>query len=289
MPLDYPAILSLREEGYRTQYGDRDTMLYALGIGMGADPLNAAELPFVYEKDLRAVPSLATVISWGAGISTDKLGLDHHLVLHGEEEIIFHRPLPPAAAIIADWAVSRVYDKGRDKGALVVLQTVIRSAADREPLCTINRTLFARGDGGCGGSTEPPPMPHAVPTRAADFSVDIATRPDQGALYRLCGDRNPLHIDPEAAKLAGFDGPILHGLCTYGLSCRAVLQTICEYDPSRIIHHSARFSAPVYPGDTVRIDIWKDGDAASFEASVPSRGVTVIRNGRTLLRPDADG
>ncbi|WP_380871686.1 dehydrogenase [Sphingomonas sp. DBB INV C78] len=284
MPLEYPAILSMRENGRRLSYDHRDVMLYALGIGMGRDPLNEKELRFTYERDLQAVPSLATMIAWHAGCSTADLGLDYRQVLHGQEEIILHRPLPASAQIIVDSDIAQVYDKGPGKGAIVVRRTVVRTASDHNMLCEVNRTIFARGDGGRGGSPDPAPIPHAVPMRAPDTSIMMTTRSDQATLYRLCGDRNPLHIDPEAARSAGFDRPILHGLCTFGMTCRAVLQAVCGYDPSRIASHAARFAAPVYPGETVRIDLWQDGDIVSFEASVPERASTVIRNGKTQLR-----
>jgi acyl dehydratase len=142
---------------------------------------------------------------------------------------------------------------------------------------------FARGDGGFGGPSEGQPEPHKIPNRAPDMTVDITTRPDQALLYRLCGDRNPLHSDPEFAKRGGFDRPILHGMCTYGLSCRAVLQTYADYDPNAFKRHAVRFSSPVFPGETVSFDLWKDGNVVSIEGKVKSRNVTVIRNGMTVL------
>jgi acyl dehydratase len=284
MAIDYPAILSLQETGKRFTYTDRDTMLYALGVGLGSDPMNEDELHFVFEKELRAVPTLATVVAWGAGVSTDKLGVNYKLVLHGEEQTIFHRPMPTAATIVADSGVAEVYDKGEGKGAVIVRQTVIRDEADGQPIVTLNRTIFARGDGGTGGSKEAQPAPHVVPDRAPDKVLDYRVAPNQAAIYRLCGDRNPLHIDPERGKAAGFHMPILHGLCTYGFTCRAVLEAFCDFDPTKIASHQARFSSPVFPGDTLRISLWRDGDTVSFEAAVPERDVTVLKNGKTVLR-----
>ena len=284
MPIDYPAILDLQETGKRFTYTERDTMLYALGVGLGGDPLNEDELRFVYEKALRPVPTLATVVAWGAGVSTDKLGVDYKLVLHGEEQTVFHRPMPVAATIVADSGVAEVYDKGAGKGAVIVRRTVLRDEADGEPIATLNRTIFARGDGGGGGSRAPQPAPHVVPDRAPDKVLDYPTAPNQAAIYRLSGDRNPLHIEPERGRAAGFPAPILHGLCTYGFTCRAVLEAFCGFDPALIASHQARFSAPVFPGDTMRVSLWRDGDVVSFEAAVPERGVTVLKNGKTVLR-----
>jgi len=285
MPIDYPAMLELKETGKTYSYTDRDTMLYALGVGMGMDPMNEAELPFVYERDLRAVPTQATVVAWGAGVATDKLGVNYKLVLHGEEKSVFHRPLPPKGNLIADSGVVEVYDKGEGKGAIIVRQTVLRDADDGEPIATLLRTVVARGDGGTGGSTAPTPQPYPTPDRAPDKIIEYQTAGNQAAIYRLCGDRNPLHIDPERGKAAGFPGPILHGLCTYGFTCRAVLEAFCDFDPSRIASHQARFSAPVFPGDKLRIKLWRDdGQSVAFEADVPERNVTVIKNGLTKLR-----
>ena len=152
-----------------------------------------------------------------------------------------------------------------------------------EALATLVASRFARGDGGFGGPSEGQPEPHKVPSRAPDRSVDISTRPDQALVYRLCGDRNPLHSDPEFAKRAGFPAPILHGMCTYGITCRGVLQTYADYDAGAFRQHVARFSSPVYPGETVTMDLWKDGNVISFEAKVKSRNVAVIKSGKTVL------
>jgi acyl dehydratase len=281
MPIAYPEVLSLKNEGQTFSWTDRETMLYALGVGMGADPMDENELPFVYERNLKAMPTLASVVAWGAG--PGMMNINFLMVVDGERRITFHKPMPAGANITADSRVLGAYDKGKDKGAVIVNETVLKDAATGEPIATLESSIFARGDGGFGGPSEGQPEPHAVPIRAPDMSVDIATRPDQALLYRLSGDRNPLHSDPEFAKRAGFPRPILHGMCTYGISCRAVLQTYAEYDPTRFKYHAARFSSPVFPGETVTVDMWKDGEVISFEARVKARGVTVIKNGKTIL------
>ena len=165
---------------------------------------------------------------------------------------------------------------------LIRHQTVLKDEKG-DKLATLVASRFARGDGGFGGPSEGQPEPHKVPERAPDKVVDITTRPDQALIYRLCGDRNPLHSDPEFAKKAGFPRPILHGMCTYGITCRGVLQTYADYDPSAFKQHAARFSSPVFPGETVTMELWKDGNVVSFEAKVKSRGVTVIKSGKTVL------
>ncbi|MDB5475006.1 MAG: 3-alpha,7-alpha, 12-alpha-trihydroxy-5-beta-cholest-24-enoyl-CoA hydratase [Phenylobacterium sp.] len=293
MPIYYPDILEQKTEPRTFSYGDKDVMLYALGIGMGRDPMDERELPFVYEKDLKVVPTAATVLAAGAGRRAaqaveQKEGLrvsqlNYLMVVHGEQKVELHKPLALNGSFTATSRTVGAFDKGKDKGAVVVNETIWTDDKG-EKVATLTGSTFARGDGGFGGPSDGAPEPHAVPTRKPDISVPIETRPDQALLYRLNGDRNPLHSDPDVAKRAGFPRPILHGLCTYGITCRAVLQEICDYQPEQILSHEARFSAPVFPGDTVTVDLWKDGDVVSFEARVLDRGATVIRNGKTVLR-----
>jgi acyl dehydratase len=293
MPIYYPDILEQKTEPRTFAYGDKDVMLYALGIGIGRDPMDDRELPFVYEKDLKVVPTAATVLAAGAGRRAaqnveQKPGLrvsqlNYLMVVHGEQKVELHKPLPVTGSFTATSHTIGAFDKGKDKGAVVVNETVWTDDKG-EKVATLTGSTFARGDGGFGGPSDGAPEPHIVPTRKPDISVPIETRADQALLYRLNGDRNPLHSDPDVAKRAGFPRPILHGLCTYGITCRAVLQEICDYDPAQILSHQARFSAPVFPGDTVTVDLWKDGEVVSFEARVLDRGATVIRNGKTVLR-----
>jgi acyl dehydratase len=282
MPIAYPEILSLTGEPFSARYTDRETMLYALGVGMGADPMNEKELPFVYENGLKALPTMATVIAWGAGGLVGKMGINYLMVVHGEQKVEIHKPLPADADIEAATRVLGVFDKGAGKGAVIYTETVITEAGGAK-LATLVSSTFARGDGGFGGPSEGAPEPHAVPNRPHDSACALATRPDQALIYRLSGDRNPLHSDPNIAKMAGFPRPILHGLCSYGVACRAVLQTYADYDPARIKHFDVRFSAPVFPGETIETRMWKDGDVISFECVVLERGVTVIKNGRCVL------
>jgi acyl dehydratase len=296
MPIYYPDILEQPPVTQDFSYGDKDVILYALGIGLGADPLNADELPFVYESELRVVPTAVTVLA-NAGSSRPSpapgspdgnpslraSSLNFLMLVHGEHKIELHRPLPAHGSFSADTQTIGAYDKGKDKGALVIHETVWKDE-DGQKVATTTMTNFARGDGGFGGPSHGAPEPHVTPTRAPDVSLDIATRPDQALIYRLNGDRNPLHADPDSARRSGFPRPILHGLCTYGITCRAVLQAMTGYDPEEIVSHQARFSAPVFPGDTLTIDLWRDGAEVSFEARVRERDAVVIRNGLTILR-----
>ncbi len=285
MPIKYDEVMALKNVGQKYSWTDREVMLYAYGIGMGADPMDQKELSFVNEgyytpRELKVVPTYASVAAWGA--SAGPIDVNRVMVVDGERDITFHRPLPVKANITADSSILGVFDKGKDKGAVILRKTVLKNEKG-EDLATLIASQFARGDGGFGGPSEGQPEPHPIPKRAPDMSVDISTRPDQALIYRLCGDRNPLHSDPEFAKKAGFDRPILHGMCTYGLSCRAVLQTYADYDPLAFKQHAVRFSAPVFPGETVSFDLWKDGNVISLEGRVKSRNVTVIRNGKTVL------
>ena len=285
MPINYDELMALKNLGQKYAYTDREVMLYACGIGMGADQMDEKELAYVNEgtytpRPLKVVPTFASVAAWGAG--PGEMNLNRLMVVDGERDITFHRPLPVAAKITADSSVVSVFDKGKDKGAVIQHMTILKNE-NGEELATLRASRFARGDGGFGGPSEGQPEPHRVPTRAPDKSVDIATRPDQALIYRLCGDRNPLHSDPEFAKRAGFAKPILHGMCTYGITCRGVLQTFADYDASAFRQHAVRFSAPVIPGDTVTMDMWKDGNVISFEAKVKARNVTVIKSGKTVL------
>ena len=295
MPIFYPDILDQKTAARTFTYGDKDVMLYALGVGLGRDPLNEQELPFVYEKGLKVVPTAATVLASaggrparGADEVEQKPGhrpsqINFLMVVHGEQKVELHKPLPTSGTFTAQGRTIGAFDKGKDKGAVIVNETIWTDEAG-EKVATLIGSTFARGDGGFGGPSEGQPAPHEIPSRKADLSVDIATREDQALLYRLNGDRNPLHSDPESARRSGFPRPILHGLCTYGVTCRAVLQAITGYDPDQILSHQARFSAPVFPGDTITVDLWKDGSVISFEARVKDRNVTVIKNGKTVLR-----
>jgi acyl dehydratase len=282
MALNYDHLMSLQSQGLKFSYRDRDMMLYALAVGMGRDPLNQAELAYVFEKQpLKTVPTAATVLCWNSLLKD--CGWDYSKVLHGEQRLTLHRPLPPQDDLIADVSVVEAYDKGPDKGAIILTETVVRSQSDDAPLYTLGSTVFARGDGGFGGPQGSGPAPHPLPQRTPDVSCELQTRPDQALLYRLCGDRNPLHADPELAQRVGFPVPILHGLCTYGHACYAVLKTICDYDHRLIRRFDVRFSAPVYPGETIVTDMWRDDHIVSFQCRLKERDVTVIRNGKCEL------
>ena len=282
MVLKYDELMQAGSKNVAASYGDRETMLYALGIGFMRDPLNKDELPFVYENGLKTVPTMATVIGWASAGLVLRLGLNYMLVVHGEQRLKLHKALPQAADVVFDERVAGAYDKG-DKGALILIEREVREKESGDRLCTLGMTIFARGDGNFGGPKEGAPEPHVLPTRAPDLVHEADTRQDQAFIYALSGDRNPLHRDPAFAKMAGFPRPILHGLCSYGTACRSVISTVCQYDPTKITEFNVRFSAPVFPGETIVTEMWVDGNVVSYRSKLKERDVVVLNNGKCTL------
>jgi acyl dehydratase len=283
MPINYDELMQAKSTGVEASYSDRETMLYALGVGFMRDPMNADELPFVYENNLRTIPTMATVIGWGRSSTLARSGINYMMVVHGEQRLAMHKPLPISADTLSDERILGVFDKGEGKGAVIVSERVITEKASGDKLCTLVSTIFARGDGGFGGPKDGAPEPHVLPTRAPDVVHACDTRADQAFIYALSGDRNPLHRDPNFAKMAGFPRPILHGLCTYGTACRAVISTVCGFDPTKITGFDVRFSAPVFPGETIVTEMWVDGNIVSFRCKLKEREVVVINNGKCTL------
>ena len=283
MALNYDKLMSTGSFDLPCNYNDTETMLYALSIGFGQDPLFRKELPYVYEQgaSLLTLPTMATILV-PDGIPKD-LGWDYGQVLHSEQRVQLHRPLPPAANLLINKRIVAAFDRGPIHGALIIIEADGRLAKDDTAIFTLSSTIVARGDGGFGGPKGAGPKPHRAPRREPDLSCDIPTRADQALLFRLNGDRNPLHADPRSASESGFARPILHGLCTYGIACHAILQTICDYDHTLISGFDARFSAPVFPGDTVTTDMWQDGNIVSFQCTVKERDSIVLRNGKCSL------
>jgi len=210
--------------------------------------------------------------------------VDWTQVLHGEQGIELHRPLAVAATVLAQTRVTAIIDKGEGRGALIYTEREIRDTQTGELLATLSSTTVARGEGGFGGPAAAQPQPHRLPEREPDAVCDLSTAPHAALIYRLSGDPNPLHADPAVARAAGFDAPILHGLCTLGVAGHAVLRTCCDYDPARFTSLRLRFSAPVYPGETIRTEVWKDGDVVSFRSHALERKVMVLDNGRVDIR-----
>jgi acyl dehydratase len=270
-------------------YTDRDSLLYAVAIGMGKDPLDAKELEYVCESvGQRVVPTAATVLSRGRAPAGARRSpglmnkMNFTLLLHGEQRLTVHQPLPRSAETLVTNRVTGVYDKGPGKGALVTNETRV-NLKDGSPLFTLGATMFYRGDGGFGGSAEGAPVPHVLPQRAPDVVCEMPQRADQAMVYALCGDRNPLHRDPGVATKAGFPRPILHGLCSYGIACHAVLKAMLGYDEMHMTGFDVRFSTPVFPGETQVLEAWRDGATISFRVRIKERDVISINNGKCTI------
>ncbi|WP_298400720.1 MaoC/PaaZ C-terminal domain-containing protein [Sphingobium sp.] len=259
-------------------YDKRDTIIFALGLGYGADPLDEGELPFVYEKDLRCLPAYANILCHpGFWAQDPEFGIDWVKILHAEQDLVMHSPLPAVGAVRGEYRVAGIEDKGEGRGALLHQVKQLYDEADGTHLATVRSTLFLRGNGGEGGFGDPMPTAAPVPDRAPDRVVEIATLPRQALIYRLSGDWNPLHADPAIARKAGFDKPILHGLCTKGLANRAILSAYCDNDVTRFQSMFVRFSKPVMPGETIRIEFFEEGEGQlRFRAIAVERDIVVL-------------
>lgn len=276
--MNLDAIRDMRIDPLVQDYGKRETILYALGLGYGADPLDAAELPFVYEGDLRSVPSYVNLLCHpGFWAQRPEFGIDWVKILHAEQAFTIHSPLPATGTVRGEYRVGAVEDKGDGRGCLLHQDKTLHDVATGVHLATVRSSLFLRGDGGQGGFGEPPPGAAPLPDRKPDRSVSFTTLPRQALIYRLSGDWNPLHADPAIATRAGFPAPILHGLCTNGIATRAVLATYCGHAPERLTSLFTRFSKPVLPGETIRIDFFEEeSDSVRFRAVVEERGEIVL-------------
>lgn len=259
-------------------YTERDSALYALGLGLvRTNPAPPPALRHVYEGcdgGLVALPTMASVLATGPFWMQDPAtGITWQRVLHAEQRLQIHRPLPAAATVVGEQRVEALYDKGADKGALMLLSRRLYDQASGELLATVGSTAFLRGDGGFGGSADGAPAPQPVPAdRPPDHEVAHDTRAEQALLYRLSGDLNPLHADPAVAGAAGFAQPILHGLCSYGIAGLAVVAAVCGHDATRLKRLDLRFANPVFPGETLLTEIWRTGPGrAALRMRVPAR------------------
>lgn len=264
----------------------RDCMLYAAGIGVGERPEAAGDLQFLYEQGLTVFPSFVNVIAHPGGwVQASELDVDWVKLLHGEQSFDIRRPLEVGKTYVGTFQVTDVVDKGVGKGALIFLRKELREKDIDGVVSTVKSTYFLRGDGGSGGTTVSAPAPHALPDRPPDGQCVLPTLKQAALIYRLSGDYNPIHADPAIARKAGFERPILHGLCSLGIATRAVLKAICGDRADRLKSLGLRFSTPVYPGETVATDYWVDGPVVSFRARVLERDVVVLGNGRAEIVP----
>lgn len=263
-------------------YSVKDVILYALGVGVGIGAATSADtLRFVYENDIHVLPTMASVLATpGFWAQNPRYGIDWKKVLHGEQCLTWHGRLPVEGKILSRFIFEDVQDKGPEKGAIVHSRREIFDHRRGNHLATERKATFLKGDGGRGGRTDSAPTVHPVPDRAPDLQIPLRTRHDQALLYRLSGDYNPLHIDPEIALQAQFDRPILHGLCTYGVAGRALLKGLADGDAGRLLSMSCRLSSPVYPGETIVTEIWTSRPGwAAFQCRVAEREVVVLAHG----------
>jgi len=283
MTIDTDLAVGTSLAGATTTWTWQDVVLYHLGLGAGADPVSPHELAYTYERDLHVLPTYAVILATpGVRGIEDVPGLDFDRtqMLHGEQEIEVFEPIPTEGTVETSARVAAIYDKG--KAALVVLEAESR-LADGRPLFVNRYSLFARGAGGFGG--DPGPKERIdPPDREPDNVVDVAILPQQALLYRLSGDLNPLHAEPEFARRAGFRRPILHGLCSFGIACKAVVDGRLAGDPKRVARFRARFAGVVYPGETLRVRMWGEAAGIHLEASVPERDAPALASGLLVTR-----
>jgi acyl dehydratase len=285
MPIDLDRVVGATLPSSTFMWTDDDVILYHLGIGAGFDPVDELELRYVYEADLVVIPTFANIppFSMTMGIvATEGLEVDLAQILHGEQETILHDAIPTRGTVRNEGSIVGVYDKG--KGALAVVEIVSILEATGEPIFTNRSSIYIRGEGGFGGDPGPPTTSF-TPDREPDHVVTSITLPQQALLYRMVsGDRNPLHVDPGFAAFAGYDRPILHGLCTYGIVAKAVTDTAVGGRPAEIASYRGRFAGVVYPGESIITSIWDEGDQIRVEAISAERGVPVVSTGLVTRR-----
>jgi len=282
MPIDVAQAVGHELAPMPFSYEERDVMLYALGVGLGGSPTDPGTLQYTFENDLKVLPTFGVIPAFPALMQIGNVpGLEFNpmLLLHGEQYTELKAPIPTSGTLTTKARISAIYDKG--KGALVLIDADTVDGKDAV-VCSNQFSIFLRGEGGFGGESGPKPT-HEAPERAPDAVEEFQTLPQQALIYRLSGDRNPLHADPNFAAMGGFDRPILHGLCTYGIVGHAVLKTYCDYDPAAFKSIKARFSGHVFPGETIVTKMWKDGSTITLQADVKERGTTCISNAAVQL------
>jgi acyl dehydratase len=248
------------------------------------NPVDPGELKFVYERaNLEAFPTMAVVLGWPGRMTDPAFGVDEKLVVAGDLKVVLHRPLAPEAKLVSRPRIREVIDKGPGNAA-IILNTRDLTAKDGTLVATVDSSTFARKHGGFGGKVTETPPPPPVPQTPPQIVCDLPTPTNLALLYRLTGDENPLHADPERAKVAGFDRPILHGAASFGIAAHAVLRSVADYRPERLASIEARFSKPVFPGETIRTEIWPQGERIAFQCRVVARDAIVLSNGLATLR-----
>ena len=282
--MNLDAVRNFRFETVAHTYTRKDSILYALGLGYGSEPTDPAQLAFVYEDNLRVVPSMCCVLAHpGMWVRDPALGIDWLKILHGEQSFEIHNPIPPEGTVVGTYENVAVEDKGAGKGAILHQIKKLHDKASGRLLATVRSVLFMRGDGGCGSFGDAPGSAAALPEHAPSSVCEIATLPQSALIYRLSGDTNPIHADPDAAAKAGFEAPILHGLCTLGVATRALLSTFANGTPERLKSLSVRFSRPVFPGETIKTEFFGSGGEVRFRSRAVERDVIVLDRGTALF------
>jgi acyl dehydratase len=276
MPIN-PDAVGQESDPVSTSWTSKDALLYAVGIGAGTN-----ELAFTTENtngvEQQVFPTMAVVLGWGKGSAMRGIGsFNQAMLVHGEQRVTLHKPIPSEGSATLTSKLVGIYDKG--KAAVVATETTATDEADGTPLYTNYSSAFIRGEGGWGGDRGPSGPRNVPPEREPDHEITYQTSPDQALVYRLSGDRNPLHSDPSFAAMGGFDRPILHGLCTYGFTGRALLHALCGSDPARFQHVEGRFSSPVLPGDALSIKMWETGPGEAVFTTSKQDGTVVIDQG----------
>ena len=272
MPIDPTVALGADLPAEEFSWTASDVQLYHLALGAGADPSSHRELRYLTDGNPQVLPTFSTVASRfhateAPSVSFPGVDIDLAKVVHGSQEVTVHRPIPPEGKARTTTRIAEIWDKGK---AAVIVQESTTSGLDGDSLWTARSSIFARGEGGFGGERGPSET-HPTPERAPDSVTEIPTLPQQALLYRMCGDRNPLHSDPDFAKAAGFPAPILHGLCTYGVVCKAAVDAVLDGDAGRVGGFRARFAGVVFPGETLRVSIWRNDDSLAMTATVVER------------------
>ena len=283
MPIDPSKALGAELGEGKYSWTRDDVILYHLGVGAGVPATAESELEYTYEKNLKVLPSFGVIPVFGAmgGLGgVEGLSFNFAMLLHGEQDITLHQPIPPEATVVNTGRVAELWDKGKACLCVLEVDTKLESG---EPLFTNRFSLFLRGEGGFGG--EPGPKAgNERPDRDPDGVIESTTLPQQALIYRLSGDKNPLHADPEFAKMAGFEKPIIHGLCSFGVVCKAVVDEVLGGDTTAVARYQVRFRGVGYPGETYLTSYWREGDQIIIEAKSKERDEVVISNAAITLR-----
>ena len=278
-------ILQFNPGDIAVNYKHNDCIFYALSVGVGMDATDTLQLPFVYEKNLNVMPTMASILGWGGRLTDPAYGIDNRMVVASDLDVELHRPLRTEDQLISQPRVSQVIDKGEGQSAIIQFQRVLYQH-DMTPVATIRNSIMARNQGGFGGNDGALEAPHVMPTRAPDITCDLPTSNNLALLFRLHGDSNPIHVDPQLAGKVGFNKPILHGAATFGVAGHALIRSVLKTQLHHFSRMKARFAKPFFPGDTLRTEIWIDGLTVSFRCLALERNEVTLNNGCLLLHPE---